>query len=260
MSIPTVLEWTDENKYRAYPLTSNSPQFIIINGTQIDCYCLFRDANFIYTSTMPVNIDITVEKTGDDLIFVATGLARFYITNPQSSDSYPLYIMSDDNRSTLILGEEVLNLKTALTDSVLVDFNVTFEPCTAIQLTGQMAGVSSISFNGTVISSGDITLIEGYQTDIQFNDQTIEVTVGRNSGIPLGCSPFFSGIVPNDCGSIISFINGASPRTSGTTITLKAGDNVQIFEDPEKSRLYIGLNFDSGDVCQPTTLPPAPNI
>ena len=87
-------------------------------------------------------------------------------------------------------------------------------------------------------------------------DQAVQITVGRNEGLVLGCTSYFT--EPDDCSSVISNINGATPTISGGTIKLIAGDHVKIFEDPQRSRIYIGLDFGPNDTCTTTPLPPTP--
>lgn len=252
MGLSTIVEWLNENEQRAYPLTVNSTRWLQAGAVAVDLYALILDARLVYTTTLPDEIELTkISKDGEFLELTVTGLPPFRF-NP--SDSYPAYVRNS-SLSLLTLGEAAKTIYDNMTAEIAVS-SVYFEPCVAIELTGVATGVNSVIFNKTTMPAGEIELAEGYQTDIQFGNQLVKLTVGRNEGIPLGCLDFFSDELDYDCGDIISSINGASPRESGGRIYLRAGEHVKIYEDPESGRVYIGLDFKTTDTCEPVILPP----
>jgi hypothetical protein len=262
MGESTVVEWLNENQQRAYPLTANSTRWVSMGTVTIDIYPLILDARFAYSTTLPTDIKLeSIEKTGTVLVFTITGVPTFAIDT--ATEQFPCY-MRNANWDLLVIGDTATDVVANLTDGQILSLtSVYFEPTVAVELTGAALGVSSINFKSStfgaddnIVNSGDVTLVEGYQTDIQFGDQVVKIAIGRNEGIPLGCENFFTDDLAYDCDSVISSINGASPRQTGGTITLVAGDHVKIYEDPEKNRIYIGLDFTAADICSTTMTPP----
>ena len=73
MSQSTVLEWTNENEFRAFPLTSDSIQFASVNNTQIDLYKVFLDANIVFNSEQPTPVPISFIKRENNTLVIAVG-------------------------------------------------------------------------------------------------------------------------------------------------------------------------------------------
>lgn len=137
--------------------------------------------------------------------------------------------------------------------------NIIFEETTAIQFDGPWMGVTSVSFNSPFGLSGELDWIEGYQFRIDINDNKVTLGARRNYGQPVSCEQFFDSIV-NDCSDIISYINSVGVAGNPGNFTFIAGPHVKLYEDVENHRIYVGLNFDTPDVCK-TVLPnPIPNI
>lgn len=255
MSFSTVVDWLDENSLRAYPLTSASSRFFTIGGVELDLYGIIVDANFVYSEHPISDIIKLVSLTwnNDSLEIIVKDLLPFSVTSV-SSQVYPIYLRNANN-DLLVLGEALTTILTATNDMYQFE-NIEFEPCIATEIRDRLSGINILSFNNSPVISDTVRLVEGYQTDIQFNGQVIEIVIGRNEGIPLSCQNFFQSELVYDCDTIVSFVNGASPRDSGGKISIKAGSHVKIYEDKEKRRIYIGLDFDSADVCKINTLPP----
>ena len=246
------LEWLDENFYRAYPLTSASNATVALDGATIEFKYILLDANFVYSTQQPNRVLLeNVQRNGDVITFTVTGLPTFELN---VNGPFPSYCYNS-NFDLLVISAMALNIPDGA-DIILTD--VEFEPVVATELSGEYQGVNGIAFNGETIAAGVITLVEGYQTSLNINGQTINVNIGRNEGIPLPCQDFFS--LASDCSNVISFLNGTTPIRSGGIVKLKAGSNVKIFEDPEVNRIYIGLDFATEDNCQTTELPPTQTV
>ncbi len=249
MALSTVVEWLNENEQRAYPLTINSTRIHNWNTSTIDLFSLIVDANLVYTVELPEVIKIeSLEKVGTTITIQITGLPTFSATISED----PLYIRS--NNSLIVLK----NLGQLVGDASLTFDSVFIEPSLAIEITNERAGVATMQFNGININSGVVNLIEGKQTSLNIANNVLFVEVGRNEGIPIGCEDYFEDVLTYDCPSIISFINGATVTETAGTIKLIAGDNIRIYEDNEKNRIYIGLGFEPQDICVIPTLPPQP--
>ena len=228
-----------------------------MHSVQIDLKKLILDANFVYTEALPAIISLTgIEATTTDLI-ISVGTKQFTLENPPSElTAYPAYLYNQDG-SLLVIGIEAYKLFTAMLTGETYTPVAAFEPSVATEISGLTAGVNSVSFADEAITAGDITLNNGYQTGIQFIGQVIQLTVGRNFGQVLDCTRFFED-EEDDCDSVISNINGATPKVSGGSIYLVAGPHVKIFDDPERARIYIGLDFGDNSTCVIPSLPPAP--
>ena len=97
--------------------------------------------------------------------------------------------------------------------------------------------------------TGDLEFIEGFQFGLTTIGQQLLLSANKDSGEPLSCESFFPN--RNDCGSIISSINGAETINNPGIIQLHAGRNIAIYDDPANHRIYIGLKFEKGNVCTP---------
>lgn len=250
MSLSTVVEWLNENALRAYPLISSSPRFFQCGSNVVDLYGVIVDANFVYKTQLPSNVQLTsIIIAGSNVTFTVNELPTFTIS--LSSPTFPIYARNSNN-DLLVIGDQAVNL---VGDATYAFNDVIFEPTIAVEIANELSGVSSLQL-GDKAWTGVINLLEGYQVDITVVDNSLQITVGRNEGQVLPCQNFFSDSLTYDCGQVISYINGASPADSGGILTLKAGDHIKIFEDKEQGRIYIGFDFNVTDICPSPLLGP----
>ena len=124
------------------------------------------------------------------------------------------------------------------------------------------------------ILQGDIKFMEGYNFRVAVKESLIDLEISTNYGLKMNCTTSFIPEEYLDCASIVSYINGIPPDETGT-FRIAAGSNISItkgdsisssFYDPlsvpsntETSNahtLFVGLNFQSTDVCAPVNLLP----
>jgi hypothetical protein len=124
------------------------------------------------------------------------------------------------------------------------------------------------------IVQGDIKFLEGYNFRVAIAEEKIDLEIGFGYGLRMNCSTSFIPEEYLNCGDIVSYINGVPPDDSGN-FRLTAGSNINItkgttistdFYDPvsslshsEKSNehtLFVGLNFQSTDICAPVNIIP----
>jgi hypothetical protein len=168
------------------------------------------------------------------------------------------------------------------------------EHSTAVQFSGPWLGVSSLTVtpeksteSGTYAPklplestqtqtelSGDITLLAGYNFRVAIENTLIDLQIGTDYGLRASCSTSFIPEEYLDCSQLVSYINGVPPDSKGD-FKLNAGSNISIytgstlpdFYDPlseeeqvETSNahtLFVGLSFQSSDICAPVNITPS---
>lgn len=241
---PEPLPWLTENSYRAYPLKENQPvptlnTYVWQNNIIVDAVLSYQSLEGITNvQNNGTDILITLSYTNNSVTATETFTAANY-----ASQIYPLYVRNSTG-NLLVFGEGVLNIPfgnfsiTALgfEESILFETDYT---------TDGWGGLPSFAFDTTSLT-GDIALNPQYQFDIHFNQETMFLGANSIYGLEVGCDTF--GSVANDCGDIVSAINGASPDASGA-IDIIAGSDIQCTPDPNNHRIYVGLNFNQKDIC-----------
>lgn len=249
MSDHQVLEWLNENELRSFPLQETGDKRFLSTLSLNRC---LLDALLLYTTTEPVsNIElIAFAVSGNQITVTVTGQADFVIVDKTAA--YPMYIRNSEG-SLLVFGQEM--------QSVIANVAFTgilFEPTCVVNLAGALRGVTGFTVGtGATQYTEQLELREGLQFGLRADGQTVKLSANKNKGKPITCQNYFQTIA-NDCGTIISYINGVTPPVNPGIFLLKAGPHVQIFDDPDNHRIYIGLDFNADDVCQPPLLPPAP--
>lgn len=245
-----VLEWLNENQLRAYPLRNSGDRSIGV--TTVDS--IIVDAQ-LYTDEPNVYLE-SIAVDGDEVEFNLTGM-QFVLD--RSSVQYPAYLYSGN--SLLVVSESAALLTVGRTFT-----DIEFEPTVCLELEGVYKGVSSLEFeqridndevvfNTTGPITGQIDLEGYYQVAVTLDGQELIVQMGRNAGVPIGCGNWFDETLSYDCGELVSNINGCTPVNQPGSLKLTAGSNIKIYNDPENHRIYIGLNFDTADICNDRPLP-----
>jgi hypothetical protein len=240
----TVLDWVYENEMRAYPLKEAINR---ISGAYTLTDNVILDAQFIVDSEVDTIELIRVVVSGNTVTFRVTGNIDL---SADKSLSFPQYLRTND--VLLVIGEGAKNIP----DGTNNFSSVTFEPTTIFEYYGPWLGVESLTFDGADTIAGDITLFEGYQFDIRVDGQDLGLAAGSMYGEQINCTHF--GDEVNDCEDIISFINGVSPD-GNNRFNILAGNGINVWDDPENHRIYVGFAFTSGDdVCK--DIPPFPIV
>ena len=241
MSESTILEWLNENRYRAYPLQEGFASSFRAGQKVGDIYEILIDANLVF-SALPTAVYLEkIIMAGSSLTAYVTAQPPFVFTLDGTTKEYYCY---NSAGSLLVLNGWVNGL---IGRQEFYRFNIPFEPSVCCETGGLYTGVTSIAFQGTDISTSN--LVNGYQLSWQVNGRLVAVEAGQNEGLPLPCRSFFPSAdgVPT-CDSIPSQINGATPSNKGGSINLVAGKHLQIYNDPSISTVYIGLDFDTTEI------------
>jgi len=247
MAESTILEWLEENSYRAYPLQEGYATKFIYGKMALpfDLYNVVVDANLAYYS-LPAAVYL--EK-----IIIAGSTLTIYVTPAVGSPDNNTFVYTLNAGTHIYYGRNASGDLLVLNDNInqligyntYFNFNVPFEPSVCCEIGGAYVGVTSIAINGTDISAD--TLVNGYQLAVLPTGQNIDLEVGRNYGQVLPCYNRFS--PPSlTCGQIVNNINGATPTATGGSINIVAGQHVQIYNDPDSHTVYIGLDFVSSDI------------
>jgi hypothetical protein len=148
-------------------------------------------------------------------------------------------------------------------DSLLAGAVRAYEPSLPVEDTSE-----------TTSLNGDVKFLEGYNFRVAISNNLIDLEIASGYGLLMNCSTSFIPDEYLDCGDIVSYINGIPPDSSGT-FRLTAGSNINItkgaaiasdFYDPtsivshaETSNahtLFVGLNFQTTDICAPVNIIP----
>lgn len=239
-----VLEWLNENELRCYPLSeTGNKQF----QTTLSLNRCILDASLFDFRTNESNTTVYLKSITvghNDLITVAvTGQLDFTFLRTAAT-TYPIYSRNPEG-SLLVFGAEMQQVTANVTFS-----GVAFEPSCVVQWPYELFGVQGFFMDtpGGAYLGGEVEFKEGFQFGLRATGQTIRMSAGRNNGRPISCESYFPSLA-DDCGSIISYINGVTTTTNPGILTLQAGPHVNIFDDPEHHRIYIGLDFTKEDVC-----------
>jgi hypothetical protein len=241
MANAQVLDWLYENELRAYPLVDRinreSVGYTLTDG-------LILDAQFVFDTEQVVPTEVTSIRADElEATVVVNGTIEFSI---DKLGEFPQYIRLNTNH-LLVVGEAAKDIPTG-------EFpfsDVTFEPSVVFELADAWKGVESITFGESDPLLGIISLFEGYQFRIDFNQGTSNILFGAHNlyGEPIGCEHF--GMLNNDCNSIVSYINGVTPD-GNNELKIVAGTGTNVWDDPDNHRIYIGFSFTSiDDICKP---------
>lgn len=245
MANSLVIDWLNENALRAFPLKET------ISRTASSGYKLLDDvivdAQFVFDS-LPETVSLTkITANSETITFLINGLS--FVASV--SQPYPQYIRHN-NGSLLVVGSGANSVLSGEHDFS----NVVFEPSVSYEFGGEWLGVQNVSFETAQKLTGNINLSEGYQTDININSDIIYIELGKHLGKHIQCNSFSGS--GNDCATVVSFINGATPN-SKSEIFLKGDSNVVIVDDPEYHRIFVGTIYvDAEDICR--DIPPNPAL
>jgi len=248
MADSVVIEWLEENSYRAYPLQEGAANIFTLGKNSYDIYAAIVDANLAF-SVLPTTV--TLDKiviNGTTLTLYISGQNTFSVT----LSAQDVYYVRNSSNSLLVLNGSVVNQWSGL-QTFCKFTNLFFEPSVCYELSPRYLGVSGIHF-GSSLSAQNWT--NGYQFSVVPNGQSIQLEVGRNEGYTLPCGDFRDSTGLLSCDNVVHNINGATPVTAGGSLTLTAGPHVQIFNDPQRNAIFIGFDFVASDIGTDKLLPP----
>lgn len=244
MANSLVLDWIFENEQRAFPFKENNVR--VSNGQTCtltnDC---ILDAQFIFDSVQGDLVYLqTVTVSGDNVTFKVNGISFLFL----KSGTFPQYNRLPSGH-LMVAGKGIKNLPNGLHNFSVN--NPALEAAVVHEYTGPWLGVKSLTFDNNQLV-GSLMFNEGFQFEIGLSNNNITFGVNGLYGVPITCdtTPFNVNLL-NDCGDIISFINGAGP-TGKHLVHIVAGGGIVVLNDPPNHRIYIGFTFsDSADICEP---------
>jgi hypothetical protein len=226
-----VIEWLDENRRRAYPLTENA--------NNPDTTWLL-DAALITDELAAVTLNSIAVSGG--VCTITTSIGAF-------TKNVPILTTTDvcllGNGSKLVIGEAVNTIVDGTTYNYI---GVTFEESVVTHYTRNWQGIESLSFiadDGSELGPyiGDVDFLGGYYTSIAAKNSSLIWKIGKNSGSPLGACESF---VESQCGEQLSYINGISPIGNAFNITTGAGLSLT----SSGNTLSFSVSFTEADLCK----------
>lgn len=218
---------------------------------------LVLDANLVYNDTLEDSSLygklIKAYPSGNDLVFEVGGQTDFVVEDYLDGNTvYPVYVRNAEG-SLLVVGQTA---KSVVTPWLFT--NCLFEPSVITRMDRAWRGVTGLSFNGSTPIDGYVEFLEGYQVGLTHTAATnaLKISVGKALGKPIGCDRIFGEAAPDDCTSLVSYINGAFARTDFGEVNLQPGNHIAIYPDPDRHRIYVGLTFNETDICK--TVPARP--
>jgi hypothetical protein len=286
------IEWLNENALRSYPLMEGYSSEAFPEDLILDLQLVVPFFSPGDISPELVAYTVTDSWASFDFSYGSFYLyAGTYNVSSFSELTYPLYVR-DTSGSLLVLGPALGRVTTRGP----INVHIPVEPATVHYFSGAWEGVKSLSpYMGYLTSigtyepllplvedteplslNGDIELTEGYNYQVDFKNDRINLTAAFGAGIPMTCSTEFIPPEQKDCGSLVSYINGVPPDKDGI-FRFTPGDNIYIFnglsvtEDipdttvsPQLDRVnentvFVGLTFLETDLCSPVQLLPTNN-
>jgi len=239
MSDSLIVDWLNENEERAYPLRETANR---VSGALTLNNGVILDAQLIYSTTLASVRLTSLVVSGTTAVFNVSGSKIFTV---DKTLAFPQYVRLADG-SLLVVGSVVSDIA----DGTYTFTNCDFEDSVWYEWNTNWVGVNQINFKKgatDLIKTGAVLISQGLQTTLTPQTaNSLYWSVGRNEGDPLACETVT--VLPDDCSSIISYINGAIPNEA-LKLQLNAGANVVILEDPADHRLYVGLVFKPNDIC-----------
>ncbi len=237
-----MIEWLNENKFRAFPLKSNS-SYISVSDVLLPNDGIL-DAQLITSLGAGNSFTVTISPyTGLTRTVTVSSVGTFTFTNNGE------ICYSRIENGLLVFSPNFATLP----DTTLIYNDVEFEPAVLYPFYGKLKGVSEVLFNGLVSVTDSFQLKNGYQaSSLKTDDITLTLEVGRNEGNPLTCTRTVS--APDDCSSLIYSVNGVAPENN--TLRFVESNYIQIFDDPPNHRIFIGLAFNRDNICN--TIPNTP--
>lgn len=295
-----ILNWLNENELRAYPLLDAyaNPTFTIAGENWVfpdnfilDLQLIIKNfslyADSVYNTVYLKNISytsadgVTIEFAGSDPNHTVTS---FNIQ--EIEETFPVYVRNEDG-SLIVLGEGLLDFVEACNNnSVFLEINIPVEPGTCIEYREAWEGVTKItatpekesdSENSAVpllplevVSTpsemqGDLVFSEGYNFNVAILNGLIDLLVSPSYGLAMDCSTHFIASEFLDCSSIVSYINGIPPDSSGNfrilsggNIAITQGQALSTFSDTyseqaNENTLFVSFSFSKTDLCAPIT-------
>lgn len=302
-----VLDWLNENEFRAYPLledyakTVNTSEGIITLTDNI-----FLDLQLIVTtqdtsadnsplSRVYYNIS-AIKRTGDELEFTfgfkgyddsnypaveeVSGDFTKITVSSIDSNQYPLYLRTTDG-NLAVFGEGLKELKQACPDLTTIPTDIAIEHTVCTQFDNAWLGVSSLSVSPEKTTksdsfepqlplentltqtklTGDVKLLPGYNFRVDISNNLIDLEVGSSYGLRMSCTTSFIPTEYLDCDQLVSYINGVPPSAAGD-FSLSAGSDITLVNGHTVASdydhtLFVGLTFQSSDICAPLNLNPS---
>jgi hypothetical protein len=232
-----VIEWLDENRRRAFPLTEN------VNNPDPT---MLLDASLSTDTVTAVTLN-NISVSGG-VCTITTSIGAFTTAVPINTLSKVCLLA---NGSKLVVGETVNTLPNGTNTTYI---GVTFEESTVTHYTSGWKGLQGLSFIGDDGGElgpflNDVDMLGRYYTNLSAKDNTLIWKIGKSNGTPLGACQSY---VESQCGTQVSYINGVAPINNVFKITVGSGLSLT----SGTGSITLGVTFAETDICKP--IPPTP--
>lgn len=279
-----VIDWLNENEHRAFPLIRAGD---IPTNFLLDLQLVFNDNTLLQSAIyfksyrkISTNLEISFGTLSSTITSVT-------ITSPQTQ-TYPLYIRNSSG-NLFVFGEGAKTLFSSASTTA-TNVNLPVEPSVCYQFNNAWLGVSGISAapnKKTLTNSkepelplsayippyplvGDVYFLEGYNFRVEIAKNAVDLEIGKGYGLKMSCDTYFLPEALRDCSSLVSYINGVPPDSSGS-FTIIQGADISItpgnslatsFEDTfdqiaNQHSLFVGLTFQKNEICGPVNITPS---
>jgi hypothetical protein len=283
-----VIDWLNANELRAYPLvnTSSRPEEFkdsFILDLQLNTQDIDIGSSVVYLTR------VVSYPSGEVAVSFGTQtkqIASFLI--PGGEKIYPLYLRNPDG-NLAVFGSGVTDYINSTSTIKTKDYLMPVEPSVCFQLDAMWLGVDGFNIspekitepsgnspklplqNATTLSytQGDVVLQEGYNFRVNAAKGVIDLAVGTNYGMKMGCNTNFLDPAQCDCDTVVSTINGVPPDVAGnfrlvagTDIVITSGTSVSTqFQDAfnetsNNNTIFVGFSFQANDLCAPLNITP----
>lgn len=246
------------------------------------------------TATVPKPVNLTKlfkTQAGNIVVEFSAGstlIASFTIPATALNHT-PIYVRTAEGLA--VFGEGVKVIDNLATTGNNYTGAVVVEPATYHQFNKAWLGVNAIELSPeknteiggyvpvqpleeTTVQNkanlvGDVQFLAGYNFRVAISDELIDLEIGFGLGLKMDCTTSFLNPEYLDCSDIVSYINGVPPDTAGNFL-LKSGADISItkgatlsnfddsYEETANSHtLFVGLPFQSGDICNPVAIKPS---
>lgn len=255
-----VIDWLNENEYRAYPLLdAYNNQKYSINGRLwefpdnllLDLQLIVKD--FLLSDEVIYLKTISLNSSGIQLTFGASDLNKIITTfNVSLNELSQGYIYKRNIDGCLAVFGAGLNsfLTVCAGNYLTINLNIPVEFSTCYEFRNAWLGVKQITVSpekktdpadyisplleegvglqntqSSTVLTGDVKFLEGYNFRVIIRNSLIDLEISNGSGLKTNCGTHFISEEYLDCDDIISYINGIPPDENGN-FRISQGDNI----------------------------------
>jgi len=272
-----ILNWQNHNRYIAYPfkedtnLTDVSAFLTIPNNFLLDFFATYYEVADVGVVLKTIEVDgggasVTVTFLINNSLPAVVVIPAIAV-DPFESEFVVQAGSSATVRINPVFGAGVLEvMQTPAYQGNTYTFTSVIEPATVAtpykhslaKLVAKNIDINDDEVSLPDVGEGDIKFIEGYNTIIRTNEDTLSITAAVGAGVGVPCAPMYDEV---ECGCGIYFINGKHPDWLGN-FKFEGGKRVAVTNFPNENKVKIKTSIRNGTpTCQdpaddPGSLPP----